>query len=65
MLDKHNNKLDIIDGSFYSFNENKIIKRSLGDFFNKKREEIYINSLNRFTESITTELLKKIVIYHH
>lgn len=59
MLEKYSNKLDIIDGSFYSFNENKIIKRSLGDFFNKNKEEIYINSLNRFKESISTELLKK------
>jgi len=28
MLEKFNNKLDIIDGSFYSFNDNKVIKRS-------------------------------------
>jgi hypothetical protein len=56
MLEKFNNKLDIIDGSFYSFNDNKVIKKNSGDYFNKRKiNEIYNNSFQNFKNSILNQ----------
>jgi hypothetical protein len=53
MLKDYGNKLDIIDGSFYSFNDNKLLKRSLVNYFNKeKMEKNYENSFNIFSKRI-------------
>ena len=57
MLNNYGNKLDIIDGSFYSFNHNKVIKRSLVNYFNKeKMERNYKNSFNIFTKSLIDKI---------
>jgi hypothetical protein len=57
MLNNYGNKLDIIDGSFYSFNHNKVIKRSLINYFNKeKMERNYENSFNIFTKSLIDKI---------
>lgn len=56
MLEKFNNKLDIINGSFYSFNDNKVIKKNSGDYFNKRKiNEIYNNSFENFKDSIMNQ----------
>jgi len=56
MLEKFNNKLDIIDGSFYSSNDNKVIKRTLIDYFNKRiLDNIYNNSFENFKDSILNQ----------
>lgn len=57
MLKDYANKLDIIDGSFYSFNHNKVIKRSLVNYFNKeKMERNYENSFHIFSKRILDKI---------
>jgi len=57
MLKDYDNKLDIIDGSFYSFNHNKVLKRSIVNYFYKeKMERNYENSFNIFSKRILDKI---------